>query len=70
MNLHGGSITVGELVQNPAALAILKREFPDVVGSSLFRMAQGLTLNQVLAQVSGQVPKERLQGIIDEIKSL
>jgi len=70
MNLRGGSITVGELVQSPAALAILKREFPDVVGSPLFRMAQGLTLNQVLAQVSGQVPKERLQGIIDEIKSL
>jgi len=70
MNLRGGSITVGELVQSPAALAILKREFPDVVASPLFRMAQGLTLNQVLAQVSGQVPKERLQGIIDEIKSL
>ena len=70
MNLRGGNITVGEVVQNPAAYSILKREFPDVVGGPLFRMAQGLSLNQVLAQVRGQVPKERIQGIIDEIKAL
>ena len=47
MNLKNGQITVGEVLSNPNARALLQREYPALINHPMLGMARGMTLNQV-----------------------
>ena len=67
MNLD---ITLGELLANPAAKAVLAREFPGMVNSPLIKLYSRKSVAQVLKLAQGKVPAEKLNRIIDELKKL
>jgi len=70
MNLHNGNITVREAMCDPRARVLLQREFPGIADSPMFRMAQGMTLNQVLCHVSPHVPKAKLDRVLCQLQNL
>ena len=53
MNLKNGQITVGEVLSNPNARALLQREYPALLNHPMLGMARGMTLNQVLVMARG-----------------
>ena len=70
MDLRNGNIKVRELMSNPGARDILRREFPGVFGSPMFRMAQNMSLDQVIRRVRGSVPPDKITEVIDQLKAL
>lgn len=70
MDLRGGSITIRDLLRNPGAKAIMKREFPGLSGSPMFLMAQGMSLNKVIGLAGGTVPKSKIEDVIKQLKEL
>ncbi|MEG1777774.1 MAG: hypothetical protein RR209_02255 [Angelakisella sp.] len=70
MNLHNGNITVRELLRNPKAQQILQREFPGVMGSPMFRMAQNMSLNTVIGRVRSHVPQSKIDKLWKELSEI
>ncbi len=70
MNLRNGNITVAELMRNAQARQLLSKEFPGVIGSPMFRMAQGMSLNQVLKHVSRKVPPQKISSVIKQLQEI
>ena len=70
MNLKGGNITIREIMNNPKGFAIMKREFPTLIGTPMFNLAQGMSLNKVIAHWGSHVPKTKIDSIIEELKHI
>ena len=70
MNLKNLQITVGEVLRNPQARAILRREFPAVANSPMLSMANNMTLQQVLNMVRNQVPQAKINQIVKELQAI
>lgn len=67
MDLRGNRITIGEILANPGAKKIAQREFPQLLSNPFaMRMAYGMTLSQALGY-AGNLPRERLQKILQEL---
>lgn len=67
MNLRNGQITVGEVLQNPQARAVLQREVPQFAGmlnSPLARRYWSMPLNAAAAQAGRFLPQERIQTLL------
>ena len=69
MNLRNNQITVGELLSNPQAEALLRREFPSLFTPSLIRMARGMSLRQVL-NYAGNIPREKISRVLRELEAI
>ena len=70
MNLKGGNVTIGEIMNNPKGFAIMKREFPNLIGTPMFAMAQRMTLNKVVQHWGNHVPRSKIDSIIEELKRI
>ena len=70
MNLKNGQITVSEISRDPRAYALLNREFPHIVQSPLFRLAGGMTLQQVLTFAKGNIPQEKIDSLLEQLAAL
>lgn len=70
MNLKNGQITVSEISRDPRAYALLNREFPQIVQSPLFRLAGGMTLQQVLTFAKGSIPQEKIDSLLEQLAAL
>lgn len=70
MNLKNGQITVSEISRDPRAYALLNREFPQIVQSPLFRLAGGMTLQQVLAFAKESIPQEKIDSLLEQLAAL
>lgn len=70
MNLKGGNITIREIMNNPKGFAIMKREFPTLIGTPMFNLAQGMSLNKVIAHWGNHVSNAKIQAILNELKSI
>ncbi|MDF2567107.1 MAG: hypothetical protein K0R90_563 [Oscillospiraceae bacterium] len=70
MDLKNNQITVRELLANPKAKEILSREFPDLINSPLLGMARNMSLKNVLQLGGGRVPKEKIDRVLKELKSI
>lgn len=62
--------TLGELIDNPQAKAVLEKHIPGVSNNPMIAMARGMSLNLILsmpqaAQVG--LTKEKAEAILDEI---
>ena len=68
MDLKNNKITVGELMANPAAKAVLEREFSQYMTPMLMQMAKNMTIKDVLKYASGRVPQQYIDKIIRELE--
>ncbi len=59
MDLRNNQITIGEIVANPAAKALLEREFPQFANRAMLMMARNMTLSSVLRLAGGRFRRSR-----------
>lgn len=70
MELYDLNITVGELLENPAAKDILMREFPKLAGSPIVKLYQDISIKQILAFTKGKVSDSKIRELIKEIEMI
>ena len=68
MNIRGGNITVGEIMRNPKGMAIIKREFPHLINTPMFKLAQNMPLNKVIAHWGHQIGQTKVNALVEELK--
>lgn len=68
MNIRGGNITIAEIMQNPGGRAIIKREFPRLIGTPMFRMAQNMTLSRVASHWGHHIGQAKVNALVEELK--
>lgn len=61
MNLKNYQITVGEVLQNPQAKAMLQKELP---------MANAIPLKDVIHYAGGYVSQRKMQNILNQLSKL
>ena len=66
MNLKNYQITVGEVLQNPQAKAMLQKELPMVMRHPMLPMANAIPLKDV----GGYVSQRKMQNILDQLSRL
>lgn len=70
MNLNNMNITVGQLLSNPKAKAIMAREFPTLINTPIVKLYSNKSLKQVLSLAKGKVPQDKIQRIIKELEMI
>lgn len=70
MNLKNGQITVGEVLSNPNARALLRREYPALFNHPMLGMARGMTLNQVLGMARGKVSQQQVNRLFEQLSRI
>lgn len=70
MNLRNGQITVGEVLANPHARALLQREYPALANHPMLGMARGMTLNQVLGMARGKVSQQQVNRLLEQLRKI
>ena len=68
MNIRGGNITVGEIMRNPRGRAIIQREFPNLINTPMFRLAQNMPLNKVAAHWGHHVGQTKVNALVEELR--
>lgn len=62
--------TLGELIDNPQAKAVLEKHIPGVSNNPMIAMARGMSLNLILSMPQAAqfgLTKEKAEAILDEI---
>ena len=67
MNLKNYQITVGEVLQNPQAKAMLQKELPMVMRHPMLPMANAIPLKDVIHYAGGYVSQRKMQNILDQL---
>ncbi len=70
MNLRNQQITVSELLRHPQAYALLRREFPEIMGSPLVAFAGAMPLSMVLHYAKDRYPSEKLNRVLAQLEQL
>ncbi|MFI3253049.1 MAG: hypothetical protein R3Y63_01740 [Eubacteriales bacterium] len=70
MNLQNGHITLGALLQNPQAKAILMKNFPKAMANPLLSMAKNMTLNQLVAKAGGKISPQEIEKTLSELAEI
>lgn len=70
MDLRNNRITVRELLANEAARELVRKELPDLYGSGMLRLAQNMTLEQVLHLASGRIPPEQIRRMLEQLRQM
>ena len=70
MDLKNNEITVGEIISNPEANALLKREFPDVMNPFMLQLARKMTLAKILDLAKDRYPQEKISRVIAELQAI
>ena len=70
MDLKNNEITVGEIITNPTAKALFKREFPEVMNPLMLQLGRRMTLSAVLKLAGSRYPQEKIQKVLSELQML
>ena len=70
MDLKNNTITVGEILKNPAAKALLMHNFPELNNQFLLRMAQSMSLENTLKLAIGRYDQDRIEKVISDLKAI
>lgn len=62
--------TIGDLIDNPAAKAVLDKHLPGFSTNPQLEMARGMTLKQIQAFVPDQIKEESLVKIDEDLAKL
>lgn len=70
MDLRANRITVGEILQNPRARALLLREFPMLRDRRVLRHVSPMPLWRVLQLGAGRMPRARIDNLLRQVREL
>lgn len=73
MNLKNGQITVGEILRNPQARALVQREVPQLSGMLSSPLARGywnMPLSAVVSKARGLLPANRIQALLAGLEKI
>lgn len=70
MDLRNNEITIGEILTNPNAKAVLKKYLPDYSNPILLQMAKNMKLSEVLAMAQGRVEQSVIDQVLAELKAM
>ena len=70
MNLKNNKIQMSELLANPEAKAILKREFPQFDNPLLLAFAGKMTLENVLGLAQGKIEDAKVQNALRQLEEI
>lgn len=70
MNLKNNTITVGELLDNPAALGVFQRRFGRLIKHPIVGASRSLTLAQLTEMAAVYLPKRTIEETLNELKNL
>lgn len=70
MDLRSGKITLGEVLSNPKAKALLQKELPELADSPLLLFARNMTVAQILQMTNGKMPQEKVTRLLEQLKEL
>ena len=70
MNLKNYNITVGEVLQNPQARALLQRELPMIMRHPMLPMANAIPLRGIINNAGGYVSQKKIQSILQQLERL
>ena len=70
MDLRSGKITLGEVLSNPKAKALVQKELPELVDSPLLLFARNMTVAQILQMTKGKIPEEKVTRLLEQLKAL
>ena len=70
MNLKNYNITVGEVLQNPRARALLQRELPMIMRHPMLPMANAIPLRDIINNAGGYVSQKKIQSILQQLERL
>lgn len=68
MNLRNGQITIGEILANPKARAVIEQELPMLIHNPLLNNAHALTLAYVKNMGRNYIPLEQMNRIIRKLE--
>lgn len=64
------STTLGELLDDPAVVAIFDKHAPGLTSNPMLSMAKGMSAGQAMGMAGGMVSKDKLDAIRAEIEAL
>lgn len=70
MNLRNYQITVGEVLKNPSAKALVARSFPQALRHPMLGLAYSMPLKNVLNMARGSVPQSQINQLLSELEKL
>ncbi len=70
MNLKNNRITLGEILQNPAAKALLQKKFPQALSHPMAGPARSLTVEQAVEFARLYVSQPVIDEVLRELKRL
>lgn len=70
MDLRNQNITLGELLQNPKAAAVLKRHFGALLSHPLVGQAKKLSLKQLIAMGGSKLSPQAVAQTLAELEAL
>ena len=68
MDLKHNQITLGELLDYPPAMAVLKRRFPMGFHHPVEGASRTVTLEQLLAFARPRLPQRKLEETLEELR--
>lgn len=70
MDLRNGRITIGEILANPNARAMVQRAYPKVLASPMVMRFRSMRLNTALQYAGRFVPRAQLDRVVARLKEL
>lgn len=70
LDLKNNKITVGELLDDPAAKAVFQRKFPMVMKHPLLGASRTVTLEQLISFAGAYLPKAVIEDTLKELRQL
>lgn len=70
MDLKNNEVTIGEIISNPKARALLKREFPEVMNPIMLQLARNMSLGYVLNLAKGRYSQEKIDQVLSELQTI
>lgn len=70
LDLRNQTITLGELLQNPKAKAVLQKRFGKLLSHPLIGSAKKMSLKQLIQLSEKKLSKETIEDILIELKNV
>lgn len=70
MDLKNYNITVGEVLKNPQAKAMLQKELPMIMRHPMLPMANAILLRDIINNAGGYVSPRKMQSILEKLSKI
>ena len=70
MEFHSDTLTLGELLDDPKARAVLQRRFGTYLSHPMVQAARSLTLSQLTRMAAVWLPQSVIQDTLRELRRL